>query len=302
MISITSSSNEKIKRIRLLTTKVSARREEGVFVAEGTKLVTEAPADRIREIYVSESCLGMLGITEDAKGKDASESAGLQGAFLKLAEALPEEAIIKLPDHLFEKISTMKTPQGMLAVMKAPEYSFEDVRGAVAGSSASGQAGAERAESGPGAPLILVLEDIQDPGNVGTIFRTAEAAGVSGIILSESSADPLSPKTVRSTMGAIFRVPFIVSGDMPGMVKRLESGGIACYAARLDESAEYDKCRLDEPCALLIGNEGNGLSKEITEAASHGIYIPMSGKTESLNAAISASILAYEARRQRCSK
>ena len=301
MVSITSSSNEKIKRIRLLTTKASARKEEGVFVAEGTKLVTEAPADRIKEICVSESCLEMLGITADAQGK----AVGLQSAFLRLAEALPDDAIIRLPDHVFEKISTMKTPQGMLAVMDAPEYSFEDVCGE---STASGQAHTEIAENGqavmkgPGAPLILILEDIQDPGNVGTIFRTAEAAGVSGIILSESSADPLSPKTVRSTMGAIFRVPFIVSDDMPGMVKKLESRGITCYAARLDESAEYDKCKLDEPCALLIGNEGNGLSKEITEAASHGIYIPMSGKTESLNAAISASILVYEARRQRCSK
>ena len=300
MVSITSSSNEKIKKIRLLTSKASARKEEGVFVAEGTKLVTEAPADKIREIYVSDSCLEMLGIAVDARGKAAQKKAGktgemalgsdrLQSGFLKLAEVLPDEAIIKLPDHLFEKISTMKTPQGMLAVMDAPEYSFEDV------------CGADASTSGKGAPLLLVLEDIQDPGNVGTIFRTAEAAGVSGIILSESSADPLSPKTVRSTMGAIFRVPFIASDDMPGMVKRLESCGISCYAARLDESAEYDKCRLDEPCALLIGNEGNGLSKEITEAASHGIYIPMSGKTESLNAAISASILAYEARRQRCS-
>ena len=289
MVSITSSSNEKIKRIRLLTTKASARKEEGVFVAKGTKLVTEAPADKIKEICVSESCLETLGIAVDAQGK----AVGLQSAFLRLAEALPDDAVIRLPDHVFEKISTMKTPQGMLAVMDAPEYSFEDICGADAGQSAINR---------QVAPLILVLEDIQDPGNVGTIFRTAEAAGVSGIILSESSADPLSPKTVRSTMGAIFRVPFIVSDDMPGMVKKLESRGITCYAARLDESAEYDKCKLDEPCALLIGNEGNGLSKEITEAASHGIYIPMSGKTESLNAAISASILAYEARRQRCSK
>ena len=189
-----------------------------------------------------------------------------------------------LPDHVFEKISTMKTPQGMMAVVEAPGYSREDLTG----------------YGNPDvAPLLLVLEDIQDPGNVGTIFRTAEAAGATGIILSSNSADPLSPKTVRSTMGAIFRVPFMVSDDMPAAVRGLEARGITCYAARLDESAEYDKCKLDEPCALLIGNEGNGLSAEITDAASKGIYIPMSGKTESLNAAVSASILVYEARRQR---
>ena len=283
MIRITSSSNEKIKRIRLLASKASERRAEGVFIAEGTKLVTEAPADRIIEIYVSDSCLGSLGISADESGKmHAAEPSGIAGSFMDIASELSGESIISLPDHVFEKISTMKTPQGMLAVIDAPAYSFDDLTGKT--------------------PLLLVLEDIQDPGNVGTIFRTAEAAGVTGIILSSNSADPLGPKTVRSTMGAVFRVPFIVSDDMPGLVRSLEDKGITCYAARLDESSEYDKCRLDESCALLIGNEGNGLSAEITKAASHGIYIPMSGRTESLNAAISASILAYEARRQRCLK
>ena len=285
MIRITSSSNEKIKRVRQLASKASARREEGVFIAEGTKLVTEAPSDKIREIYVSESCLESLGITVSASGvPDSSETGSITRAFLSIAQRLSEESIIMLPDHVFEKISTMKTPQGMMAVVEAPGYSREDLTG----------------YGNPDVtPLLLVLEDIQDPGNVGTIFRTAEAAGATGIILSSNSADPLSPKTVRSTMGAIFRVPFMVSDDMPAAVRGLEAHGITCYAARLDESAEYDKCKLDEPCALLIGNEGNGLSAEITDAASKGIYIPMSGKTESLNAAVSASILVYEARRQR---
>lgn len=285
MIRITSSSNEKIKRVRQLASKASARREEGVFIAEGTKLVTEAPSDKIREIYVSESCLESLGITVSASGvPDSSETGSITRAFLRIAQRLSEESIILLPDHVYEKISTMKTPQGMMAVVEAPGYSREDLTGY---------------GTPDVAPLLLVLEDIQDPGNVGTIFRTAEAAGATGIILSSNSADPLSPKTVRSTMGAIFRVPFMVSDDMPAAVRGLEARGITCYAARLDESAEYDKCKLDEPCALLIGNEGNGLSAEITDAASKGIYIPMSGKTESLNAAVSASILVYEARRQR---
>ena len=279
MISITSSSNEKLKKISLYSSKASARKEDGVFVAEGTKLVAEAPAELIRQIYISESCLRTL---ERDKGK-------LFDSFTDLSGKLLDDAVICIPDRLFDKISTMKTPQGMLAVLDAPSYQAEDLE----------KGSGPNADTGEAVPLILVLEDIQDPSNVGTIFRTAEAAGVTGIILSEGCADPLSPKVVRSAMGAVFRMPFIISRDLPGEVRRLEDKGICCYAARLDESSEYDKCRLDMPCALLIGNEGNGLSAEITSAASFGIFIPMSGKTESLNAAVSASILAYEARRQR---
>ncbi|MBO4610292.1 MAG: RNA methyltransferase [Lachnospiraceae bacterium] len=270
MRDITSPSNEIIKKTVQYASKASARKEDGVFVAEGTKLVTEAPSSSVRRLFVSESCLSDL---QKEKGR-------LPEAFEKLCASLDSGDVIKLPDHVFEKLSTMKTPQGMLAVIDAPSFTEDDV-------------------CGKGVPLILVLEDIQDPGNVGTIFRTAEAAGVSGIILTPGCADPLSPKVVRSSMGAIFRVPFIIEDDLPGCILRLEEKGINCFAARLDAAESYDKCDLAAPCALLIGNEGNGLSKEVIDKASKGIFIPMSGKTESLNAAVSASILSYEARRQR---
>ena len=259
MQSIRSSSNEKIKKLVALSSKASLRKEEGVFVAEGTKLVMEAPASWIREIYISESCYEKMGE--------------------EFSHFFSEDSFIMVPDNVFGKISTMKTPQGMLAVVRSPEYTEKDLRGEC--------------------PLIMILEDIQDPGNVGTIFRTAEAAGVTGIVLSAKCADPLSPKVVRSTMGAIFRVPYIITDDIPGFVAKTESTGVTCFAARLDASEEYDKCDFRVPTALLIGNEGTGLSGEASEAASKGVFIPMSGKTESLNAAISASILAYEARRQR---
>ena len=270
MREITSPSNEIIKKTVQYASKASARKEDGVFVAEGTKLVTEAPSSSVRRLFVSDSCLSSL---QKEKGK-------LLEAFENLSGSLEADDVIKLPDHIFEKISTMKTPQGMLAVLDAPSFSEEDV-------------------CGKDVPLVLVLEDIQDPGNVGTVFRTAEAAGVSGIVLTPGCADPLSPKVVRSSMGAIFRVPFVIEEDLSGCIQRLEEKGITCYAARLDAAESYDKCDLTAPCALLIGNEGNGLSKEVIDKASKGIFIPMSGKTESLNAAVSASILSYEARRQR---
>ncbi len=269
---ISSTSNEKIKRTALYSQKASARKEDGVFIAEGTKLVIESPGDLIREIFVSESCFDEL---KSGKGN-------LWEKFNELRSSLPEEAVIKVSDHVFEKISSQKSPQGMLAVVRTLSYKKEDIT--------------------KGNPLILILEDIQDPGNVGTVFRTAEAAGVTGIILSEGCADPMSPKVVRSTMGAIFRMPFVITSDLPATVRTLEKDGIACYAARLDAASEYDKCDLTAPSALLIGNEGNGLSAEVTAAASKGIFIPMSGKTESLNAAVSASILSYEAARQRRNK
>ena len=270
MREITSPSNEIIKKTVQYASKASARKEDGVFVAEGTKLVTEAPSSSVRRLFVSDSCLSSL---QKEKGK-------LLEAFENLSGSLEADDVIKLPDHIFEKISTMKTPQGMLAVLDAPSFSEEDV-------------------CGKDVPLVLVLEDIQDPGNVGTVFRTAEAAGVSGIVLTPGCADPLSPKVVRSSMGAIFRVPFVIEDDLSGCISRLEEKGITCYAARLDAAESYDKCDLTAPCALLIRNEGNGLSKDVIDKASKGIFIPMSGKTESLNAAVSASILSYEARRQR---
>ncbi len=269
---ISSTSNEKIKRTALYSQKASARKEDGVFIAEGTKLVIESPGDMVREIFISESSLEELETKKDS----------LWEKFKALASSLPEDSVIKVSDHVFEKISSQKSPQGMLAVIKTLSYKKEDIT--------------------KGNPLILVLEDIQDPGNVGTIFRTAEAAGVTGILLSEGCADPLSPKVVRSSMGAIFRMPFVIAPDLPKAVADLEKEGISCYAARLDAASEYDKCDLAAPTALLIGNEGNGLSAEVTASASKGIFIPMSGKTESLNAAVSASILSYEAARQRRNK
>ena len=255
---ITSPSNEKIKQVALYSKKASSRKDDGVFLAEGVKLVREIPFGLIREIYISESCL-------------EKEKNSLPKGF--------DDKMAVLPDHVFEKISTMKSPQGMLAVVKNLSYGIKDITGKD--------------------PLILVLEDIQDPGNVGTIFRTAEAAGVTGIVLSENSADPLSPKVVRSTMGAIFRMPFIVSPDIPALVRDFEKEGIVCYAARLENGKPYYECDMTSKCAIIIGNEGNGLSPEVNKAASCGIYIPMNGKTESLNAAVSASILSYEAGRQR---
>ena len=144
-----------------------------------------------------------------------------------------------------------------------------------------------------------LAETIQDPGNLGTIMRTAEGAGVAGVIMSSDTVDIYNPKTVRSTMGSIFRVPFVYCDDLTASVEELKASGVECYAAHLkgEKSCfEYDYAR---PTAFFIGNEGNGLSDKMAAMADTYIRIPMEGKLESLNAGISAAILTYEAKRQR---
>ena len=136
---------------------------------------------------------------------------------------------------------------------------------------------------------IVVLDRIQDPGNLGTIVRTGEAAGITGIIMSSSTADIYNPKVIRSTMGSIYRVPFAIVADLPKAVDILREDGITCFAAHL-KGELYNSGTLTKDCALLIGNE-------VANKADKLIKIPMAGKVESLNAAIATSILMYEATR-----
>lgn len=183
-------------------------------------------------------------------------------------------------DRLFNQMSDTKTPQGILCVVKQKEYELEELLAKPK-------------------PMLLILEDLQDPGNVGTILRTAEAAGVDGIILSGGCVDIYNPKTVRGTMGSIYRQPFLYVSHMPDIIKKLKDKKIPIYAAHLVGKMRYDEADYKVGGAFLIGNEGAGLSAKLTEAADKLIKIPMEGQVESLNAASAATILMYEANRQR---
>jgi TrmH family RNA methyltransferase len=145
----------------------------------------------------------------------------------------------------------------------------------------------------------MILEDLQDPGNLGTIMRAGEGAGISGIILSHNCVDIYNPKTIRSTMGSIYRVPFIYVEDLKEAVTLLKDNKISIYAAHLKQSQDYEKLNFKESTAFMIGNEGNGLSDQLSNMADAYLKIPMLGKVESLNAAIAASVLMYEVARQR---
>lgn len=183
-------------------------------------------------------------------------------------------------DSVFAKMSDTQTPQGILCEMERYHYQTADLL---------------KKEN----PLLLLLENLQDPGNVGTIFRTAEGAGVDGIILTEGSVDIYHPKTIRSTMGSIYRMPFMYTDQPKEILSQLQEHGIIAAAAHLAGSKSYDKEDYRGGTIFLIGNEGNGLSEELSRAAGKLIRIPMEGQLESLNAAVAAALLMYEAHRQR---
>lgn len=185
-----------------------------------------------------------------------------------------------LEDHVFAAASDTKTPQGILCLVKQYHYHLEDMT---------------RREN----PHLLILENLQDPGNLGTIMRTAEGAGADGVILSRTSVDLYNPKTIRSTMGSIYRMPFLYAERLEDILPELKKRGIHTYAAHLQGKNSYDQEDYKTGCAFFIGNEGNGLSEDLSRKADTWIRIPMHGKLESLNAAVAASILMYEVCRQR---
>jgi TrmH family RNA methyltransferase len=185
-----------------------------------------------------------------------------------------------LTDSIFKEVSDTKTPQGILGIVEKSVYELEDMLNA------------------PNA-CLLILEDIRDPGNLGTMIRTAEGAGITGIIFSSSTVDIYNPKVIRATMGSIYRVPFFQAEDFYEALITTKKHDITIYAAHLMGIPYDTKGSFRKGCAFLIGNEANGLTEQATKEADTLIKIPMAGKVESLNAAVAAAILMYEAARQR---
>ena len=146
---------------------------------------------------------------------------------------------------------------------------------------------------------LMVLENLQDPGNLGTILRAGEGAGITGLIMSRDTVDIYNPKVIRSTMGSVFRVPFFYTDDLEQTVLDLKARGIRVFAAHLAGKNNYEQEDYTGNTAFLIGNEGNGLTEKLSSMADTWVKIPMAGKVESLNAAIAASILMFETARQR---
>lgn len=281
---ITAVKNQSIRNLVQLNQKAKTRREQKAFVAEGLKMFLEAPLSWIREVYISESFAIQIS---DQKGGVQDEQAVRPKAAetaQKLEQCRQDGIRVEtVSEEVFRKIADTMSPQGILCVVGQPEYQKEELY---------------QCQD----PLWMILEDLQDPGNVGTILRTGEGAGITGVILTKGCVDLFNPKTIRATMGSIYRVPFFYTEQLSNEVKRLKEQHITVYAAHLEGRAWYDEASYQVGSAFLIGNEGNGLRRETAALADSYLKIPMQGQVESLNAASAASILMYEAARQRRKK
>ncbi|MDO4321342.1 MAG: RNA methyltransferase [Lachnospiraceae bacterium] len=189
------------------------------------------------------------------------------------------QQVTVMSDRVFESVSDTKTPQGVLCLVRQYHYELQDLLGEC--------------------PLVMALENIQDPGNLGTILRTAEGAGVTGVLMSAGCVDIYNPKVIRSTMGSVYRMPFYYAENWEGALNSLKQAGVSVYAAHLRGRDTHDRQDYRSPSAFLIGNESRGLSEETAAFADTYIRIPMCGQVESLNAAVASAILMYEANRQR---
>ena len=252
---ISSKDNEIVKNIKKLKEK-KYRDLENKFIVEGIKLVEEAIQENadIKQIVVCDDDVQEGNLSKEYMYKIAKYDC------------------IYVTAKVFQVLSDVKTPQGILAVIEkkntntALDFSQD---------------------------IIIALDDIQDPGNLGTILRTVDSAGLHQIILSKNSADAFNPKVVRSTMGAIFRVNIIIAENLEEMLKQAQKNKFEIMVTSLDTpNSIYDIKYKNK--VIVIGNEANGVSKPIQDMADKKVKIPMLGKTESLNASVAASIMIYE--------
>ena len=266
---ITSRQNPFVKWCASLSTK-KGRDLAKSFIAEGEKLSMEAieAALPVTHVVITESkAKQILPIVRHAL----------------LDKRFDDTEIILLSDSAFEKISTEKAPQGIITVIKYLDF-FSEIDIIYK----------EEFSLDPSERVIL-LSSLRDPGNLGAVIRSAVAFGVDRIILSADSADLYNPKTVRSAMGSIFRVKATVVSDMSAYVKLMQENGRRVFAAELRDGAKsLGEVSLTSSDAVIIGNEGHGVSRELSSVCDGSVYIPISKKTESLNASVAAAIFMWE--------
>ncbi len=273
---IDSPQNPSLKELVRLRDDGAYRRKRGLLLAEGERLVRELSPESIEGLWVTE------GFRErhDGGGDDGRDGDGRGGGVHGAFFGVPLSRVTLLSDRAFRHISDTGSPQGVLALARRPHWDREEA-------------------FGEEAPLLLLLEDIRDPGNMGTMFRLGEGAGVRGIFGLGHCTDPYSPKALRASMGSALRVPWFPVEDMEGFFRELRGRGIRSYAAGLRASSDYAGKDYRGGTAFLVGNEAGGLSEEALSLSDEGVLIPMEGKVESMNAAMAAGILLFEAARQR---
>ena len=275
---ISSKDNKRIKYIRSLLEKGGIRKKNHSFVVEGIKLVDEAlEYGNVLDIIVSES------LYEEIVSGDLARNGLLSDNGKHIIKQVKQgTSLTVVSDAVFKSVSETITPQGILAEVEMPKHRLLEEKFL------------EIAYEKTGKIKLLIVEDTADPGNLGTIMRTAEAAGVTGVIMGKGTVDIFNPKVVRSTMGSIFRLPFAYVDDLKAVILRLKRDGISFYATHLKGKESYRDISYSDKAGILIGNEARGLSDEIANLADTYVIIPMQGKVESLNAAVAAAVMLYE--------
>lgn len=261
MIYLTSAQNKFVKNINALKSK-KERDNTTLFLIEGERSVLEIPTNyEIKYYILSEYYLNKFGEKE--------------------CERIFNRAKIYIfTNEIFKKISETTSPQGVMAVCVQKKFEMDDIL---------------NKENN----FFVILENISDPGNLGTIIRTADAAAASAVLVSKDSADLYNSKVIRATMGSIFHIPIITNLNIEETIKKLKDLKVKVFATHLKATKNIYSADFKTSCAVLIGNEANGLSKETTELADELIKIPMPGKAESMNASIASGITIYEIVRQR---
>lgn len=255
---ITSKDNELIKQTVKLISGAKYRRESKSFVAEGVRIC--------RDGAESEAEIKAFLVTPEAKEKYTSD-------YKKISAKA--EKTYEISEKLLKYISDTTTPQGFMCVFKTLDKKTLSYKINNQG-------------------RYVALENIQDPSNMGTILRTAEALGTDGVILSSDCCDIYMPKVVRGSMGAIFRLPIVIADDFTGYIGTLTKSGIKTYASTPHEAESINNVDFSDGGIMLIGNEGNGLKKETSDICYKKVKIPMNGRAESLNAAAAAAILLWK--------
>lgn len=271
---IESAKNEQIKNIIKLRDSAKDRKRQGLYIVEGPKMVLEAVRHNcISRIYVSESVYNEL--------KSGVESNNNRYAGLSCDEVI--SAISKytydiVSDHVFSAITDTVNPQGMLALVPVNDTMPECI---------------VSENTHKDTLRLLILEDVQDPGNLGTIFRTAEAACFDAIVMTKGCVSAYNPKVVRSTMGAILRLPFAYVENTKEAIDLCKKEGVKVYATALS-GKDIREMTYDKRSAFIVGNESRGISKDTLMECDELIRIPMNPVSESLNAAVAAGIVMYD--------
>ncbi len=262
---ITSKSNPKIKDIRLLK-QAKHRQDRGEYFIEGVRLAEEAfgSGQAVRQIVYSPR------LENTARGAE----------LLSLARRkYPAAGWFYVSDSVLDSLSDTRTHQGILAVLEKSDHGWEELRNREG--------------------LILLLYELQDPGNLGTIFRVTEAGKGAGLVLTRGTVDPFNPKVIRASMGSLFRLPFLSDQDPREALQTLRSLGYRVFSTSVEAGTSLWEADFSRPTAVLFGQEGAGLPAELIEAADGILTIPMSPAVNSLNVAVSAGLVVYEAWRQK---